>query len=149
MKKVLILLAILLLVPVSESAENNDYSTEKINNVENVETGETTNTTTGGTTTPTENTATPDLIDPNITVEDVGNKVLKKLYEIADLLKQIAAPIAIIMFIVGAILMVVGALGKRDGFKQGLIVCALSVVTYALCMYSEPIVIAISNWLAS
>jgi hypothetical protein len=149
MKKVLILLAILFLVPVSVSAESNDYSTEKINNVENVETDETNKDTTIQGDTTTENTTTPDLIDSNVTVEDVGNRVLKKLYEIADLLKQIAAPIAIIMFIIGAILMVVGALGKKDGFKQGVIVSALSVITYVLCSYSEPIVIALSNWLAS
>lgn len=155
MKKVLILLTALLIFPVSMvSATDNDYSTEKINNVETTtaetEKTENTTTTTDTTTNKTaDTTVNTEIIDPNITVDDVGNRILKKLYEVADLLKKIAAPIAIIMFIVGAILMVTGALGRRDGAKQGFIVCVLSVITYAICMYSEPIVIALSNWLAS
>lgn len=147
MKKILILLAALLIVPMSVGAENTDYSTEKITNVEKVE--DKTETKTDAPTTTNKDTTTPDVIDPDMTVDVVGNRILKKLYQIADLLKKIAAPISIIMFIVGAILMVTGALGKRDGAKQGIIVCLLSVVTYAVCMYSEPIVLALSNWLIS
>lgn len=152
MKKILILLAALLIVPMSVNAEGSEYSTEKINNVENTETKteektETTNNIIA-------NSADSDdvinsVTNSDITVDEFGNRILKKLYEVADLLKKIAAPVAIIMFIVGAILMVTGALGRRDGAKQGLIVCVLSIITYAICMYSEPIIIAVSNWLAS
>lgn len=152
MKKILILLAALLIVPMSVNAEGSEYSTEKINNVENTETkteekAETTNNII------TNSADSDDVINSvtnsDITVDEFGNRILKKLYEVADLLKKIAAPVAIIMFIVGAILMVTGALGRRDGAKQGLIVCVLSIITYAICMYSEPIIIAVSNWLAS
>ena len=152
MKKILILLAALLIVPMSVNAEGSEYSTEKINNVENTETRteEKTETTNNIIT----NSADSDdvinsVTNSDITVDEFGNRILKKLYEVADLLKKIAAPVAIIMFIVGAILMVTGALGRRDGAKQGLIVCVLSIITYAICMYSEPIIIAVSNWLAS
>lgn len=152
MKKILILLAALLIVPMSVNAEGSEYSTEKINNVENTETKteEKTETTNNIIT----NSANSDdvinsVTNSDITVDEFGNRILKKLYEVADLLKKIAAPVAIIMFIVGAILMVTGALGRRDGAKQGLIVCVLSIITYAICMYSEPIIIAVSNWLAS
>ena len=152
MKKMLILLAALLIVPMSVNAEGSEYSTEKINNVENTETKteEKTETTNNIIT----NSADSDdvinsVTNSDITVDEFGNRILKKLYEVADLLKKIAAPVAIIMFIVGAILMVTGALGRRDGAKQGLIVCVLSIITYAICMYSEPIIIAVSNWLAS
>lgn len=152
MKKILILLAALLIVPMSVNAEGSEYSTEKINNVENTETKteEKTETTNNIIT----NSADSDdvinsVTNSDITVDEFGNRILKKLYEVADLLKKIAAPVAIIMFIVGAILMVTGALGRRDGAKQGLIVCVLSIITYAICMYSEPIIIAVSNWLAS
>lgn len=152
MKKILILLAALLIVPMSVNAEGSEYSTEKINNVENTETKteEKTETTNNIIT----NSADSDdvinsVANSDITVDEFGNRILKKLYEVADLLKKIAAPVAIIMFIVGAILMVTGALGRRDGAKQGLIVCVLSIITYAICMYSEPIIIAVSNWLAS
>ena len=150
MKKVLILLAALLIVPMSVNAEGSEYSTEKINNVENTETKteektENTNTVINSTDDDVINSVT----NSDITVDEFGNRILKKLYEVADLLKKIAAPVAIIMFVVGAILMVTGALGKRDGAKQGLTVCVLSIITYAICMYSEPIIIAVSNWLAS
>ena len=106
MKKILILLAALLIVPMSVNAEGSEYSTEKINNVENTETKteEKTETTNNIIT----NSADSDdvinsVTNSDITVDEFGNRILKKLYEVADLLKKIAAPVAIIIFIDGAI----------------------------------------------
>lgn len=153
MKKILSILLIALLLPIGVFAT--DYDTSQINGVENT----TVDTTNGGSstnisvvdpTTPIDPDMTVNnIIDPNITVTDFGNKILSKLYEVASLLQKIAAPVAIVMFIVGAILMVIGALGKRDGMKQGIVVMVLSIITYAVCMYAQPIVIAVSNWLVA
>ena len=85
----------------------------------------------------------------DVTIDVVEDKILTKLYEVAGLLQKIAAPISIITFIIGAIIMVTGALGKKDGARTGIIVCVLSIVMYAVCMYSEPIIVAVANWMAS
>lgn len=148
MKKILLIL-IILLIPVFAFAEGDGtYETGPINQID-----ETTISQENNSSDPVvDNTITQytdDIIDQNVTIEDAGNKVLNKLYEVADLLKRIAAPISIITFIIGALLMVVGALGKKDGAKPGLVVCVLSVIMYAICMYSEQIIIAISNWVVS
>lgn len=149
-KKILAILLIALILPVGVFAT--DIDTSLLNGVEQ-ETVETTPTTEKKTDTdvidPDMNVPSNSIIDENVTLDDVGNRVLTKLYEVASLLKKMAAPIAIIMFIVGAILMVLGAVGKRDGIKQGVIICVLSIVMYAICMYSQQIVVAVSNWMVS
>lgn len=152
MKKILILLTALLVIPITVGAENTDYSTEKITNIERTNDNDNQETPTTPTTPSTGSevvSPNPDIIDPEFGVDEFGTRILKKLYQIADLLKKIAAPVSVIMFIVGAILMVTGALGRKDGARQGIVVCILSIVTYAICMYSEPIILAVSNWLAS
>lgn len=149
MKKILILLTALLVIPISVGAENTDYSTEKITNIERTDANNEQDTPTTPSAGADIASPNPDIIDPEFGVDEFGNRILRKLYQIADLLKKVAAPVSVIMFVVGAILMVTGALGRKDGAKQGLIVCILSIVTYAICMYSEPIILAVSNWLVS
>lgn len=158
MKKILILL-MLLFLPFGVMAE--EYETSPIETID--ETQQTTTNTTGNTTgnvvdetTTGENTNNPadipytgNIIEEGVTVDDLGDKVIDKLEDVVDLLKKIAAPLSIIMFIVGAILMVLGAFGKRDGISKGIIVCILSIIMYSLCMYAGPIISAVNNWLIS
>lgn len=89
------------------------------------------------------------IINPDITMDEATSHVMKKLNEVVDFLKKIAEPISYIMFIVGAIMMVFGAVGKRDGVKQGLVVCVIAIIMFAICRYSEPIIHAFTNWFAS
>lgn len=62
--------------PISEFNEKNPETTEEL--VDQVENG-------------------------NVTVKDASNHLLKKLYEVADILKKFVSPIMIIMFVLGAI----------------------------------------------
>ena len=141
----------------SENVTEKEYTTEQIENVENKVPENTQSNTTTPTTTSTNSTnsilaptGTEDLIDPNVTIDDLGNKVLNKLYQIANLLKQIAAPVSIITFVIGAIMAVIGAFGgRKDGPRGGILVCVLSIIMYAVCMYAEPIILAVSKWLVS
>ena len=162
MKKILVLLLILILpMTVLANEKETEYTTEQISQVEGnkeAEPAPTTSTTPTGSSNPISSNrdfnaagdaVMNDVENGTVTINDLGNKVLNKLYEIAGLLKQIAAPISIITFVIGAIMMVLGALGKRDGMKGGIIVCVLSVIMYAICMYSEEIIVAVSNWMVS
>lgn len=149
MKKILILL-MLLLLPIGVMAE--EYETSPIENIDETQ-QVTTETTTGeneeGTHNPADIPYTGNLIEEGVTVDDLGNKIIDKMVDVVDLLKKIAAPLSVIMFIVGAILMVLGAFGKRDGISKGIVVCLLSIVMYSLCMYAGPIISAVNNWLIS
>lgn len=138
MKK-LILILLMLFIPVACFAEGNEYQTGELENITN--TVETTNIV--------DTDLQNNLIDPNVTVDEVGNKVIGKLYEVADFLKRVAAPVSIIMFVIGALLMVFGAVGKKDGVKQGVIVCLISIIMYAICMYADQIIVALSNWMVA
>lgn len=149
MKKILILL-MLLLLPIGVMAE--EYETSPIENIEETQqvTTETTTEENGeGTHNPADIPYTGNLIEEGVTVDDLGNKIIDKMVDVVDLLKKIAAPLSVIMFIVGAILMVLGAFGKRDGISKGIVVCLLSIVMYSLCMYAGPIISAVNNWLIS
>ena len=146
MKKLLLTLTILcMFLPFGVMAE--EYDTTPVDQVENNEVVESP--------APTEDSNLPggdvsgDIIDENVTMEDVENRLLKKLEDVVKLLQSIAKPLAIIMFVIGAVLMVIGAFGKRDGVKQGIIVCILSVVMYAITMYASPIITAVTNWIVS
>ena len=155
MKKVLLTLLLLIaIIPMSISATEIDVT--PVEQVE--ETAEVTNTTTPdpdpiGEIIKNEPQTAEELINQvqnsDITVEDAGNHLLKKMYEVADMLKKFVSPIMIIMFVVGAIWMVVGALGKKDGISKGLTVCVLAVVMFAVCYYAEPIIMAFTTWIAS
>lgn len=160
MKKILSLLLILMLVPMCVFADGDNSTTvdtspitSSVDESGNKVTDNTnTNADTGTPATKADVNVITDgnyLIDESITVDDVGNRIIDKLNQVAIVLRQIAFPIAVIMFVVGAILMVIGALGKKNGVQQGILVMVLSVITYGLCMYSQPIIKALVSWFAS
>lgn len=89
------------------------------------------------------------VVDTTITLDEAENHVLKKLYEVVEFTKKIAEPISYVMFMVGAIMAIVGALGKRDGIKQGFTICIIAIIVYVLCGNAVPIIKAVSDWLIS
>ena len=89
------------------------------------------------------------VIEGDVTVDVVGGKIQQKLDDVVNIVKMVAKPISYVLFAVGAIMMVVGAFGKKDGIQRGVIACVLAMIMYALCMYGEPIISAVTTWLAS
>ena len=164
-KFIALLLIVAMMLPFGVLAEGeitNEYSTEQISQVD--ENKDQTTETTPSQTTPKETTPTDtttpsagsaqDLINQvensDVTIEDVGDRLLNKLYQVANLLRKFAVPISVIFFIAGAFWAVWGAFGgKKDGPKGGIVVCLLSILMYTVCMYAEPIIVAMSKWLAS
>lgn len=89
------------------------------------------------------------VIEGDVTTNVVANKIQKKLDDVVGIVKMVAQPISYVLFAVGAIMMVVGAFGKKDGIQRGAIACILAIIMYALCIYGEPIISAVTTWLAS
>lgn len=87
------------------------------------------------------------VMNSNVTIDTIGNKIISKLYEAANLLQRAAVPIAIIAFMVGVLLFIWGALSKRATVIPGIISMLAAIVGYAFCVNAPAIVIWASSWL--
>lgn len=98
----------------------------------------------------TESTLNPDNPGdlPTTNVTDAEAKIEQKAWNIISLCQTIGKPICIIGFIIGAIIALFGALGKK-GAAPGLIACLIAGVMYVSINYAPEIVNFIQAFIIS
>lgn len=85
---------------------------------------------------------------PNVTLDEFEQKVEGKFYKVIKLMQTAAKPCCIIFFIIGALMAVIGLMGKGGAWK-GLLVMGLSALCYTAIMYAPEIVQFIQEWTVS
>jgi hypothetical protein len=85
---------------------------------------------------------------PDVTLDEFEEKVEGKFYKLIKLMQTGGKPFCIIIFIIGALVSIVGALGKGGAWK-GLIVMGLAALAYTAIMYAPEIVQFIQQWTVS
>ena len=85
---------------------------------------------------------------PDVTLDEFEEKVEGKFYKLIKLMQTAGKPFCIIIFIIGALVAIVGALG-RGGAWKGLLVMGLSALAYTAIMYAPEIVQFIQQWTVS
>ena len=85
---------------------------------------------------------------PDVSLDEFEAKVEGKFYKVIKLMQTGAKPVCIIFFIIGALMAVVGLMGKGGAWK-GLLVMGLSALAYTAIMYAPEIVQFIQEWTVS
>lgn len=85
---------------------------------------------------------------PDVTLDEFEAKVEGKFYKVIKLMQTGAKPCCIIFFIVGALMAVIGMMGKGGAWK-GFLVMGLSALCYTAIMYAPEIVQFIQEWTVS
>ncbi|MGF7058664.1 hypothetical protein [Brassicibacter mesophilus] len=85
---------------------------------------------------------------PIVKIIWIENKVSNKLYEVIYFLQRISEPVGIIVFIIGAFLMLIGTLNKRY-FIKGLWATSTACLFTGIIIYSEIILDVFCSWLVS
>lgn len=88
------------------------------------------------------------LYKENVTIEDVGNKIEKRMFELVSLLQTFIKPFAIIMFIISAINVVVGIVFNTKKHALGYLGLIFSVFMYVGVIYAPNLVGFFVNWLS-
>lgn len=83
----------------------------------------------------------PDIIKEGVTTEEIGSKLTTKGYQIVDIMRQVAVPICIGAFVVGAVIAIFGALSKKSTVIPGIIAMIMAGVGFAL-IYNAPIIMS-------
>ena len=86
------------------------------------------------------------MIDPNVTFESVFDMLTRKGYQAADGVRQVCIPITVIFFVVGAILLIWGAVSKRATIIPGVLTMLFSVIGFTLIVYAPQIMAFFSRW---
>jgi hypothetical protein len=85
---------------------------------------------------------------PDVTLDEFEAKVEGKFYKVIKLMQTGAKPVCVIFFIIGALMSVVGLMGKGGAWK-GMLVMGLSALAYTAIMYAPEIVQFIQEWTVS
>lgn len=94
----------------------------------------------------------PDLIDPGIessgNMNELGDKISDKLYEVIAMVQKVAVPLCIIFFIISAFSVITGS-GGKNGFMGGIIGMGVSALALVGILYAKEIVEFITVWVAN
>ena len=85
---------------------------------------------------------------PDVTVDEFEEKIESKFNKVIQLMQTGAKLLCIIFFIVGALMTVIGLLGKGGAWK-GFLAMGLSALMYTCIMYAPEIVHFIQEWTVS
>ena len=85
----------------------------------------------------------------NVNAKDANNWAKSKGGDMVGFFTTIAEPIAVIIFILSAIMLAVGALAKGDWFKRGLFGMALSIVMWTAVVFAPELIQFFSEWLST
>lgn len=89
----------------------------------------------------------PTVEVPDVSINQAQDFVERKGFDVVELFQIAAQPISIVMFIIGAIIAVVGAAGKTGAVMNGIIVMVIAVVVYAATMDAPALVDFGNKWL--
>lgn len=85
----------------------------------------------------------------NVNAKDANNWAKEKGGDIVGFFTTIAEPVSVLIFILGAIMMAVGALSKGDWFKRGVFAMALAIVMWTAVVFAPELIQFFSEWLSS
>lgn len=86
-------------------------------------------------------------IGDSVTLDEVGEKIIDKLWDGANLIQRGAMVISVIFFIVGAIMIGYGAISRRASTLPGIMTCIASIACFTLAIYAPQIISAVSQFL--
>ncbi|WP_298069825.1 hypothetical protein [uncultured Mailhella sp.] len=87
--------------------------------------------------------------DSVITTDDVNDWVNRKGTDIIRILTDVVMAASLIGFLVGTVLVIIGALGEKRTMTGGMLAMLICCVTFAVSTCAPQIVLAISGWLKS
>jgi hypothetical protein len=82
---------------------------------------------------------------PNVKLDEFEEKIESKFYKVIGLMQTGCKLLCIIFFIVGAVMTVIGLIGKGGAWK-GFLAMGLSALMYTCIMYAPEIVQFIQEW---
>lgn len=85
----------------------------------------------------------------NVNAVDANNWAKEKGGDIIGFMTTVAEPVAVIIFILSAIMLAVGALAKGDWFKRGLFGMALAIGMWTAVVFAPELIQFFSEWLST
>lgn len=86
---------------------------------------------------------------PEVSVDKASDYVQSKGYDIVRFLQKVIQPLAVVIFIVCAILTLIGALGNSQLTGKGIWGMIIAAIMYIAIIYSPEILSFIVNWAGS
>lgn len=144
-KVILIMLSLFFLLPTIAYAEGGSIVYPKNNGVELMELPNPS----GTNNRQQMNNSVNDGFIPNVTIDEASSWIDRKGNEVIGFLQKIAQPFSIIIFIISAFIILVGAIGGTRLGSKGLWGLAVSIIIYTVSIYAPELVQMFSNWLSS
>lgn len=85
----------------------------------------------------------------SVNAVDASNWAKRKGADLVGFFTTAAQPIAVVIFIVSAIMLAVGALAKGDWFKRGLLGMAVAIIMWTAVVFAPELIQFFSEWLAA
>jgi hypothetical protein len=85
----------------------------------------------------------------NVNAKDANNWAKRKGGDLVGFFTTLAEPLAVVIFIISAIMLAVGALAKGDWFKRGLFGMAISIVMWTAVVFAPELIQFFSEWLST
>lgn len=85
----------------------------------------------------------------NVNAKDANNWAKEKGGDLIGFFTTIAEPLAVVIFILSAIMMMVGALAKSDWFKRGVLGMAIAVLMWTAVTFAPELILFGSEWLST
>lgn len=85
---------------------------------------------------------------PQVKADEASSWFEKKGFEIVGVLQKIVQPLAVIFFIGGALMTLVGAIGNGKWVGQGLIGMMIALIMYAVVLYAPQILNFFLAWVS-
>lgn len=86
---------------------------------------------------------------PDVSVDDLVEWSNRKGFEIIKFLQTFIQPFAIIIFMISAIMVLVGSIGNSQLSGKGFMGLLMSVITYCAVLYAPSILSTLVSWLGS
>lgn len=86
---------------------------------------------------------------PDTSIDDANQWVNNKGEDLIGLGVTVARPLSIMVFMLGLVITLVGAIAKSSYITKGVIVIVFSIMMYVGCIYAPELVHFFSTWLSS
>ena len=145
MKKIISLFLVCLMLCNVVFAETGDDT----NAVELPDTTTNTNTNTAWEEEPAENNIYIEDIIPHVTIDQISERFYRKGFELIHMAQKLVQPFAVLIFIIGALMTLVGSLGNGQLSGKGFCAMSFSVFVYAGVLYSPVIMESLVSWVVA
>lgn len=86
---------------------------------------------------------------PDVSIDDLIDWSNRKGFEIIKFLQTFIQPFAIIIFMIAAIMVLIGSIGNSQLATKGMMGLVMSVITYSCCIYAPSILSVLVAWLGA